>query len=134
MDVGLSEQKKKPRRHPGVPVSQPANLDGDTTLCELGGGNAVGGQGARGQGKIQRQRAHHIRSAGSRRHTHHGNSGSMVNAPTMMVGARLKGQKDVKLPENGLGRSPPPQGLKERGNQLERGVMQKGRWRQSPAP
>lgn len=32
MDVGLREQKKKPRRHPGVPVSQPANLGGDTTL------------------------------------------------------------------------------------------------------
>lgn len=52
----------------------------------------------------------------------------------MMVGAGLKGQKDVKLPENGVGRSPPPQGRKERGNHSERGVMWKGRRRQSPAP
>lgn len=50
MDVGPREKKKKARRHPGVPVSQPANLGGDTTLCELGGGNAcwwTRGKGAR---------------------------------------------------------------------------------------
>lgn len=82
------------------------------------------GQG--GQGKIQSQRAHHSRLAGNGRHTHQGNSGSMANAPMMMVGAGLKGQKDVKLPENGVGRSPPPRGRKERGNQSERGVMRKG--------
>ena len=81
----------------------------------------VGGQGARGQGKIQRQRAHRIRSAGSGRHTHHCNSGSMANAP-VMLGAGLKGQK--------MGW----EGQKGRGNQLERGVMRKGRRRQSPAP
>lgn len=49
MDVGLRE-KKKASRYPGIPVSQPANLGGDTTFCELEGGNAgwwTRGKGAR---------------------------------------------------------------------------------------
>ena len=54
-DIGLREKKKKPRRYPGIPVSQLANLGGDTTFSKLGDGNA--GWCARAKGGRERYRA-----------------------------------------------------------------------------
>lgn len=54
MDMGLRE-KKTPRRYPGIPVSQLANLGSDPTFSELGDGNA--GWCARAKVGRERRRA-----------------------------------------------------------------------------
>lgn len=133
MDMGLREKKKTPRRYPGIPVSQPANLGSDTTFSELGDGNA--GWCTRAKAGRERCRASGHIIAGwqgtegtpitvTREHgecTHDDGGGRTSGAEGCEAARRWGGKATTTSRSEGEGDS-------------ERGVIRKGRRGQSPAP
>lgn len=76
----------------------------------------VGGQGQGWQGKVQSQWGHRIGQQGTKGTPIRLAKGRIAKAPVIKVWAGFKGQRDVKLPENGVGRPAPPQCQKVRGS------------------
>ena len=75
----------------------------------------VGGQGQGWRGKVQSQWGRRIGQQGTESTPIRLTKRRIAKAPVIKLRAGFKAQRDVKLPENGVGRPAPPQRQKVRG-------------------
>lgn len=97
-------------------MSQLGNLSGDEPFTELGDGNAGWWTRARLARKGTEPVGTSIGQQGTKGTPIRLTKGRIAKAPVIKVWAGFKGQRDVKLPENGVGRPAPPQCQKVRGS------------------